>query len=690
MDILDPATGTGTFVVEMLEHFRGHQDKLRDKYQLEIHANEIGVLPYYVANLNIEATYQAITGQFVEFENLCLVDTLDNVAALGIYAGHQFDLLGTFSDENVERIKRQNRRKISVIIGNPPYNAWQESFNGDNANRPYKRVDERVKQTYVKLGTAQNQSSVYDMYTRFVRWASDRLGDDGIIAFVIGRKPISKGAYDGFRQTILQEFDDIWLMDLGGDVRENPRLSGTVHNVFGIQTGVMIAFLVRRKGNSRTASIRYARRPEMETAEDKLAFLGATGSLSDLSTQIIKPNKKHDWLDQPTNEWDELLPLVDPTARNTEDRRKTRAIFEMASSGVQTKQDEWAYANDTQALTAKMQYLIASYQRAVKAEDRAAASDIKWHRELDRRRIAKQTIEFDAEKIRPALYRPFTKRFLYFDRLTNSQSFRMHEIFQDEPNETISFLGIASANPLSILATDCVFDTCLLKNGNGSTQGVPRYRYIKSGERVDNVTDWAVNQFTKKYGKKAKIDKDTIFHYVYAVLHDPIYRESYSRNLKREFPRIPLMPDFHRWAKWGEELLQMHIQYEAVDAWPIKRIDCPTKRAEGTEPRVLLRSDPTQGLIFIDTDTRLSGLPTKAWEYRLGNRPAIDWILDQHKERRLRDATLSTKFEVYRFARYKTEVIATLSRVVTVAMRTVAIRQEMTEVERSAVAVAKT
>jgi predicted helicase len=684
VDILDPATGTGTFVVEMLEHFRGHKEKLYDKYKSEIHANEIGVLPYYVANLNIEATYQAITGQFVEFENLCLVDTLDNVAALGIYAGHQFDLLGTFSDENVERIKRQNRRKISVIIGNPPYNAWQESFNGNNANRPYNRVDERVKQTYVKLGTAQNQSSVYDMYTRFVRWASDRLGDDGIIAFVIGRKPISKGAYDGFRQTILQEFDDIWLMDLGGDVRENPRLSGNVHNVFGIQTGVMIAFLVRRKGKSRTASIRYARRPEMETAEDKLAFLGATGSLSDLSTQIIKPNKKHDWLDQPMNEWDELLPLVDPAARNAEDRRKTRAIFEMASSGVQTKQDEWAYANEAEVLATKMQYLIASYQRAVEAEDRAVASDIKWHRELDRRRIAKQTIEFDPKKIRPALYRPFTKRFLYFDRLTNSQSFRMHEIFQDEPNETIAFLGIASANPLSVLATDCVFDTCLLKNGNGSTQSVPRYRYTKSGERVDNVTDWAVNQFTKKYGKRAKINKDSVFHYIYAILHDPVYKESYSRNLKREFPRIPLMLDFSRWEKWGEELLQMHMHYETVDAWAIEQIDSPTKRAKDTNPRLVLRSDPAQGSIIIDTDTRLSGIPTDAWEYRLGNRPAIDWVLDQHKERRLRDATLSTKFEAYRFAGYKTEVIATLSKVVTVAMRTVAIRQKMMEVERSA------
>ncbi|HWL74466.1 MAG TPA: N-6 DNA methylase, partial [Burkholderiaceae bacterium] len=227
VEILDPATGTGTFICELLEHFRGQPEKLAQKYKDELHANEVAILPYYVANLNIEATYQAITGQFAEFENLCLVDTLDNVAALGIYAGHQFDLLGSISDENVERIKRQNRRKISVIVGNPPYNAWQENYNQNNANRPYARVDERIKQTYIKEGTAQNKNSVYDMYTRFIRWASDRLGDEGIVAFVIGRKPISKAAYDGFRKVVEREFSEIWLMDLGGDVRDNPKLSGT-------------------------------------------------------------------------------------------------------------------------------------------------------------------------------------------------------------------------------------------------------------------------------------------------------------------------------------------------------------------------------------------------------------------------------------------------------------------------------
>lgn len=256
VNILDPATGTGTFIVELMEHFRGRPEKLVYKYLTELYANEVAILPYYVANLNIEATYAAIVGKYEEFPGLCFVDTLDNVAALGIYSGHQHDLFATISDENSERVRRQNSRKISVVIGNPPYNAWQENYNQNNANRPYHRVDQRISATYIKEGTAQNKNSVYDMYTRFVRWASDRVKDEGVIAFIIGRKPFAKAAYDGFRKVIAREFAEIWVFDLGGDVRDNPKLSGTKHNVFGIQTGVAMVFLVKKKGHKGGAVIR--------------------------------------------------------------------------------------------------------------------------------------------------------------------------------------------------------------------------------------------------------------------------------------------------------------------------------------------------------------------------------------------------------------------------------------------------
>lgn len=227
----------------MLEHFRGDRKKLKHKYLEELHANEVAILPYYVANLNIEATYLAISEEFTEFTNLCFVDTLDNVNALGIHSGHQFDLLGTLSDENIERIKRQNRRKISVIIGNPPYNANQQNENDNNKNRLYDHIDRRIKDTYIAASSAQ-KTKLYDMYSRFYRWASDRLGDEGIVSFVTNRSFIDSRTFDGFRKLVAAEFGEIRIVDLGGDVRVNPRLSGTKHNVFGIQTGVAICFLV--------------------------------------------------------------------------------------------------------------------------------------------------------------------------------------------------------------------------------------------------------------------------------------------------------------------------------------------------------------------------------------------------------------------------------------------------------------
>lgn len=238
--ILDPCTGTGTYVTELIEYLPSHQ--LKHKYQNEIFCNEVGILPYYIANLNIEYTYQQKMGEYEEFQNICLVDTLDHTT----FENKQFDLF-SMSLENTERIKRQNEQDIFVVMGNPPYNAWQENFNQRNSNRIYKGIDQRIKETYIKQGTAQNQIGVYDMYTRFYRWATDRLGQNGIIAFITNRSFIDSKTFDGFRKHLEQEFDYIYIVDTRSDVRSNPKISGTKHNVFGIQTGVAIVFLVKAR-----------------------------------------------------------------------------------------------------------------------------------------------------------------------------------------------------------------------------------------------------------------------------------------------------------------------------------------------------------------------------------------------------------------------------------------------------------
>ncbi len=337
VEILDPAAGTGTFICELLEHFRGQPAKLKHKYREELHANEVAILPYYVANLNIEATYAAISGEYLEYPNLCFVDTLDNVAGLRRYTGQQVADLFGMGEENIERIKRQNRRKISVVIGNPPYNANQANENDNNKNREYPDIDARIKETYIKASTAQ-KTKLYDMYARFFRWASDWIAENGVVAFISNRSFIDSRTFDGFRAVIAKEFNEIHIVDLGGDVRANPKLSGTKHNVFGIQTGVAIGFLVKR-AKTQGCRVFYARRPELETAEEKLAWLGKA-KLSELPRAEIEPDAKHNWLNLTDNDFDSLIPVASKAVKAAKKASQEKAIFKLYSIGISTNRDE--------------------------------------------------------------------------------------------------------------------------------------------------------------------------------------------------------------------------------------------------------------------------------------------------------------------------------------------------------------
>ncbi|MGP1311021.1 MAG: type ISP restriction/modification enzyme, partial [Phycisphaerales bacterium] len=608
---------------------------LAHKYRNELHANEVVILPYYVANLNIEATYAAITGQYAEFPNLCFVDTLDNVTALGIRSGHQHDLFGAMSDENIERIRRQNRRKISVIIGNPPYNANQQNENENNKNRTYKQIDQTIKSTYIAQSTAQ-KTKVYDMYARFFRWASDRLHDDGVIAFITNRSFIDSRTFDGFRKVVAKEFAEIRVVDLGGDVRANPKLSGTTHNVFGIQTGVAISFFVKKKGKA-DAVIRYARRPEMERADDKLAFL-AGAHLSSLATETIIPSKRHYWINQIENDWDDLVPLCSKNAKAG--KRGHHAVFKLFSRGVGTFRDEWVYDFSHEGLEAKARYLVETYENSRRDPDYADRNMIKWDRELEKYRANGIAKTFSTDSIITANYRSFCKKWMYRDRHLNGMNYQIPLIFGDgkTENPSVVFMGDSTGRPYYILALDRIPDLNFVSPASGGTQILPRYRYTASGERVDNITDWGLRQFEAHYGKNKDrpITRDAIFHYCYGVLHDPVYRETYAINLKREFPRIPFYPDFWQWAAWGERLMDLHITYETVEPWPLQRTDTPDDKAReaGVAPTPKLKADKDNGIIVLDSETQLSGIPPAVWDYRLGNRSGLEWILDQYKEKK--------------------------------------------------------
>ncbi|HOU12342.1 MAG TPA: N-6 DNA methylase [Anaerolineae bacterium] len=691
VDILDPATGTGTFITELIEFLPRHS--LPYKYAHEIHCNEVAILPYYIANLNIEYTYGQKMGRYKEFTNICFVDTLDNLGFA--YAGKQYGFFPDFSAENLERIERQNTRKISVIIGNPPYNANQLNENENNKNREYPGVDKRIKETYIRASTAQ-KTKLYDMYARFLRWASDRLAENGVIAFITNRSFLDARSFDGFRKVVADEFSDIYVVDLGGDVRENPRLSGTTHNVFGIQTGVAISFFVKSAARAgQPCRIYYTRRPEMETAREKLRFL-ATTPFAQLAFEHIQPDAHYTWLNQAEHGWEDLLPVGKKETKLAKRAADEQAIFRLFSLGVVTNRDDWVYDFSRETLVDKIEFFCKFYEdekrRWATSDRKLAINDfvdrtIKWTSELEDHLQRGTNLSLDPARIRSSLYRPFVAKQLYFDRVIVHRLYQLPYVFSiknDWTNTVITFT-VGKRLDFSVLATDTIPSLALYSLD--PAQCLPRYTYTADGARQDNVTDWAVAQFQARYPDLTGFQnlsglKDAIFAYVYAVLHDPAYRAKYEINLKREFPRIPFYDDFAQWAAWGQQLLDLHLNYETADPYPLRRVDMDYDPERPPKPK--LKADKEAGEIVLDTVTTLAGVPPEAWAYRLGNRSAVEWVLEYHKETAPRDPTIREKFNTYRFADYKEQVIALLRRVVTVSVATMDILGQMADAKREA------
>ena len=712
VQILDPATGTGTFITSLIDYLP--EDRLEYKYLNEIHANEVAILPYYIANLNIEYTYREKTGRYLEFPNLCFVDTLDNMdwqgagATGGAVQRQSAFNLGGLSTENWMRVQEQNEKTISVIIGNPPYNANQSNFNEFNPNRTYPEIDRRINETYIAESTAQ-KTKQYDMYKRFIRWASDRLADDGIIAFVTNRKYLDARQDDGFRKMASREFNDIYVLDLGSDVRRNPKIAGTTHNVFGIQTGVAIGFFVRNKAELGECDIHYARREDAELALDKLAYL-RNASLDGIAFEDIAPDEKGNWLNQSNSDFEKLLSLANRQTKLAKRIEDEQAVFGLYSLGVITARDEWVYDFDINDLGKKVRAFINSYEE-VRAEhggksvDNAAlGTTLKWTRDLKRQLRLDSPNIFDRQNVRWTLFRPFVGKPMYFSQNVNEMQYQMPRVFpySTAKNKVICFSGIGSAKPFQVLATDRVYSHDFLEK----TQCLPLYRYAPEGERVSNITDWGIrcinDHYREEWGKDFDktypdgIGAEEIFAYTYAVLHDPVYRYDYANDLLREFPRLPLYHEFDIWARMGRELLDIHLGFESAEPYPLERVEKspqpqpshiretaataryataepPAMEGEGKSesgPRPRLRADKERGIIVLDDQTSLAGVPPDAWRYRLGSRSALEWVLDQYKEKKPRDPTIRERFDTYRFADHKERVIDLLRRVCTVSVKT--------------------
>ncbi|MEY4767606.1 MAG: hypothetical protein RL637_245, partial [Pseudomonadota bacterium] len=376
--------------------------------------------------------------------------------------------------------------------------------------------------------------------------------------------------------------------------------------------------------------------------EDKLAWFENT-QFKQIEFDKIIPDEKGNWLNQTDNDFDDLTPLVD---------KEKEAIFKFSSLGVSTNRDEWVYDFSEENLKQKMQFFIKTYMELLKKHDTSWNESIKWSESLKSSFNRKDKIKFSKDLLIESNYRPFIKQFYYGENILSDRLTQNHrDIFGVDLNKKNELIGIHFGSRLDF----CLISTNLIPNlatfSLDPARWLPLYIYDKDGNRHDNITDWALNEFKSHY--QSDLTKLDIFHYVYAVLHNPAYREKYELNLKREFPRIPYYENFAQWADWGKQLMELHLNYETVEKYPLTRIDLESAKI----PKAKLKADKENGVIILDDNTHLSEIPAIAWDYKLGNRSALEWILDQYKEKKPKDPTIAEQFNSYRFADYKEFVI---------------------------------
>jgi predicted helicase len=631
--ILDPFVGTGNFIVHIMQEIK--KTALPQKYQNELHCNEVMLLPYYIASMNIEHEFYELTDTYETFAGICLVDTFE------LAEGGQATL-SFMSPENTARVERQKQSPIKVVIGNPPYNVGQLNENDNNKNRKYKVMDKRVAETYAKDSRATNKNALSDPYVKAIRWASDRIGSEGIVAFVSNNSFLEQIAFDGMRKHLQSDFDEIYLLDLGGNVRKNPKLSGTTHNVFSIQVGVSINLLVRKRNTSaqRIARIFYARNNAFWRKEEKYAYLDEQKHRGNVVWRELHPDANHNWLTEGMREeFESFIPVGTKEAKDGAQTNET--VFKIFSGGVKTNRDAWVYNFDKEALVRNVKRTIEAYneevyrwsksRRAPKDVDAFVTTDssrVSWSETLKNHLARGHSLQFEVANIRSALYRPFVRQHLYFEQHLNERRYLVASIFPNLETETENlavWIKVGSEWPAFALMVNVIPD--LLPQGG--TQCFPFYTYNEDGtNRRENITDWALEQFRTHYADKS-ITKWDIFHYVYAALHHPRYRERYAANLKRELPRIPFAPNFRGFAEIGKRLAESHVNHERQPEYPLERIEAPGMPLDWRVEKMKLSKDK-RSLIYNDFLT-LSGIPAEVFEYRLGNRSALDWIIDQYQ-----------------------------------------------------------
>jgi predicted helicase len=641
--ILDPFVGTGNFILRVMQEIK--KTALTYKYEQELHCNEVMLLPYYIASMNIEHQYFEATGSYKPFEGICLVDT---------FSDQQVQQLSLFTPENTARVQRQRSSPIFVIIGNPPYNASQVNENDNNKNRKYTNkdktgIDDRVSATYAKDSKATNKNSLSDPYVKAFRWASDRIGDEGIIALVTNNSFINSLAFDGMRKNLFKDFSCIYVLDLKGNVRQDSMREGIPigekNTIFGLaaMVGIAVTFLIKHKNNDSDGKIFYSEVDWKATRKEKFELIEKLKSIQNLEWREIHPDQKYTWLTEGLeNDFYDFISIGNKESKSSK-IDDIHVIFKLYSRGVATSRDSWVYNFDPMNLTENVKRTILTYNeqmiswtqridRSVKIDDFVTNNETKisWSEGLKIWLNREFKIEYNSNFIKQSLYRPFTKYYLYFNPQLNERRYQFPYIFPtsetEKENFIISIAGVGDRKGFGcfiskfIIALDFAFE---------KAQCFPFYTYDEDGtNRKENITDWSLEQF-RNYYQDPTITKWDIFYYTYGSLHHPTYRERYAANLKRELPRIPYAPDFRGFADAGQQLADLHLNYEQQPEYSLKFIENDQVPLDWRVEKMKLNKDKTQ--IIYNEFLTLSGIPPEVFQYRLGNRSALDLVIDQYQ-----------------------------------------------------------
>ena len=635
VNIIDPFVGTGNFIVRIMQEL--DPISLERKYTAdppELQCNEVMLLPYYIANLNIEQQFYGATNRYAPYEGICLVDTFE------VAEERQMHL---FTPANTERVEKQKETPMFVVIGNPPYNAGQVNENDNNKNRKYEAMDKRIAETYAKDSKATLRNKLYDPYVKAIRWALDRIGEEGVVAFVTNNSFLEGLAFDGMRKHLAEDCDAIYILDLAGNARKGLKVSDA--NVFGIRVGVSVNLFVKNGQNpSGSPRIFYYCTDELWNRRQKFDFLAERQHAGGVTWESIQPDARYTWLTEGLHaEFDTFIPMGSKQAKSVKGE-VADVIFKTYSNGVKTNRDAWVYNFSQNTLVENMSRMIENYNMEVtrweQRTDRSARLDnfvvsdntkIKWSRDLKAKLKRGRITEYTDDKVRTSFYRPFTKSNLYFDQAMNDVPSFFASVFPtletETENRVISVAGIGDRKGFGCLATNRIttFDLAFEK-----AVCFPFYIYDEDGtNRQENITDWALTHFRTHY-RDDTITKWDIFHYNYGLLHHPDYRQKYEANLKRDLPHIPFAEDFWGFAKAGEKLADIHVNYESQPEYDkLKFIQNPDVPLDWRVEKMKLSRDKTQ--IVYNKFLTIDGVPSKAFDYRLGTRSALEWIIDQYR-----------------------------------------------------------